>query len=31
VDALGQARPVELRDGRVELQVSLTPLFVAAD
>jgi hypothetical protein len=31
VDALGQAQPVELRDGRVELQVSLTPLFVAAD
>jgi hypothetical protein len=31
VDALGRAQPVELRDGRVELQVSVTPLFVAAD
>ena len=31
VDALGQAQPVELRDGRVELRVSVTPLFVAAD
>jgi hypothetical protein len=30
VDALGQAQPVEVRDGRVALRVSLTPLFVAA-
>jgi hypothetical protein len=31
VDALGQTQPVELRYGRVLLQVSLTPLFVTAD
>jgi hypothetical protein len=31
VDALGQAQPARLGDGRVHLQVSLTPLFVAAD
>jgi hypothetical protein len=30
VDALGQAQPAEVRDGRVALRVSLTPLFVAA-
>jgi hypothetical protein len=30
VDALGQAQPADVRDGRVALQVSLTPLFVAA-
>jgi hypothetical protein len=30
VDALGQVQPAELRDGRVALQVSLTPLFVSA-
>jgi hypothetical protein len=30
VDALGQAQPAEVRDGRVTLRVSLTPLFVAA-
>jgi hypothetical protein len=31
VDALGQAQPAEVLDGRVELRVSVTPLFVAAD
>jgi hypothetical protein len=31
VDALGQAQPVEVQDGRVQLQVSLTPIFVSAD
>jgi hypothetical protein len=30
VDALGQTQPAEVRDGRVALRVSLTPLFVAA-
>jgi len=30
VDALGQAQPAVVRDGRVALRVSLTPLFVAA-
>jgi hypothetical protein len=30
VDALGQAQPAEVVDGRVRLQVSLTPLFVTA-
>ena len=30
VDALGQPQPAEVRDGRVALRVSLTPLFVAA-
>jgi hypothetical protein len=31
VDALGQVQPAGLLDGRVQLRVSLTPLFVAAD
>jgi hypothetical protein len=31
VDALGQVQPAEVLDGRVQLRVSLTPLFVAAD
>jgi hypothetical protein len=31
IDALGQIQPVEVRDGRVRLHVSLTPLFVTAD
>ena len=31
IDALGQAQPVELRDGRVSVQVSVTPLFITAD
>jgi hypothetical protein len=31
VDALGQAQAAEVRDGRVRLEVSLTPVFVAAD
>jgi hypothetical protein len=30
VDALGQAQPAKVVDGRVELAVSLTPVFVAA-
>jgi hypothetical protein len=30
VDALGRAQPAEVRDGRVTVRVSLTPLFVAA-
>ena len=31
VDALGQAQPVEVVDGRVRLQVSVTPVFVSPD
>jgi len=31
VDALGQAQPAEVLDGRVKLSVSLTPVFIAAD
>jgi hypothetical protein len=31
VDALGQKHPAEVRDGRVRLEVSVTPVFVAAD
>jgi hypothetical protein len=31
VDALGQAQPTEVLDGRVQLRVSSTPVFVAAD
>jgi hypothetical protein len=31
VDALGQAQPAHVRDGRVQLQVSSTPLLVTAD
>jgi hypothetical protein len=31
VDALGQAQPAQLHDGRVRLQVSSTPLLVTAD
>jgi len=31
IDALRQRQPVEVLDGRVELPVSLTPLFIAAD
>jgi hypothetical protein len=31
VDALGQGQPAEVLDGRVRLQVSLTPVLVAAD
>ena len=31
VDALGQAQPAAVRDRRVELAVSLTPVFVAAE
>jgi hypothetical protein len=30
VDALGQAQPAEVGDGRVHLQVSITPLLVSA-
>jgi len=30
VDALGQAQPAQVRDGRVQLQVSSTPLLVTA-
>jgi hypothetical protein len=30
VDALGQARPAEVRDGRLELAFSVTPLLVTA-
>jgi hypothetical protein len=30
VDALGQAQPAEVLDGRLQLQVSLTPLFITA-
>jgi hypothetical protein len=26
-----KAQPVDIRDGRMQLQVSLTPLFVTAD
>jgi hypothetical protein len=29
MDALGHAQPVEVADGRVELAVSVTPVFVA--
>jgi hypothetical protein len=29
VDALGQAQPVAVADGRVALPVSLTPVFIA--
>jgi hypothetical protein len=31
VDAFGLTQPVELEEGRMRLQVSLTPLFVTAD
>jgi hypothetical protein len=31
VDALGLTQPVELEEGRMRLQVSLTPLLVTAD
>jgi hypothetical protein len=31
VDALGQVHPVGMLDGRVQLRVSLTPLFIAGD
>jgi hypothetical protein len=31
IDAFGQTEPVEVHDGRVRLQVSLTPLFVMTD
>jgi hypothetical protein len=31
VDALGQVQPADAHDGRVHLQVSLTPLFVTAE
>jgi hypothetical protein len=31
VDALGQVQPAEVLDGRVTLEVSLTPVFIAAD
>ena len=31
VDALGQAQPAAANDGRVHLQVSVTPLFVTAE
>jgi hypothetical protein len=31
VDALGQMQSVELHDGRLTTQVSLTPLFITAD
>ena len=30
VDAFGHAQAAELRDGRLRLQVSVTPLFVTA-
>ncbi len=30
VDPFGQAQPAEVRDGRVHLQVSITPLLVGA-
>ena len=30
VDALGQARPAEVAGGRMRVQVSITPLFIAA-
>jgi hypothetical protein len=30
-DALGQKQPVELRDRRLRVQISVTPLFVTAD
>jgi hypothetical protein len=28
VDALGQAVPVQVADGRLHMQVSLTPIFI---
>jgi hypothetical protein len=31
VDALGHAQAVELHDGHVTAQVSLTPLFITAE
>jgi hypothetical protein len=31
VDALGRSQPVELRAGRVKVQVSSTPVFITAD
>jgi hypothetical protein len=31
VDALGEAHSAEVLDGRVHLQVSVTPLFVTAE
>jgi hypothetical protein len=31
VDALGRPQPAEVADGRVHVQVSLAPLFIAAD
>jgi hypothetical protein len=31
VDALGQAQPAEVLDGRVQLAASLTPLLVTSD
>jgi hypothetical protein len=31
VDAFGRPQPAEVADGRVGVQVSLTPLFIAAD
>jgi len=31
VDALGHAPPVAVRDGRIRLEVSLTPVFVSAE
>jgi hypothetical protein len=31
VDALGQEQSVELHDGRLTAQASLTPLFITAD
>jgi hypothetical protein len=31
VDALGQAQPAEVLDGRVRLRVSLTPVFIGAE
>jgi hypothetical protein len=31
IDAFGQEQPVDLRDGRLRAQVSVTPLFVTAD
>jgi hypothetical protein len=31
IDAFGGKQPVEVRDGRVRLEVSITPLFVTAN
>ena len=31
LDVLGQPQSVELQDGRVTAQVSVTPLFITAD